>query len=141
MSAVGRANFIFRSERMVLPLWRSLHALNLMLPKEDRRAMLLRLYNEDTPLMDHSKERFHNSNNNNNRSKPQPHVKMGDEPEDIKDEEAEDVKDEMAVEEEDEEGNVAAAGLGEDVENGAKDGEADDDLLPDALKEEVEDAV
>ena len=44
---------------MVLPLWRSLHSLNLMLPKEDRKAMLLRLYNEDTPLMDHSKDRFH----------------------------------------------------------------------------------
>jgi len=29
-----------------------------MLPKEDRKAMLLRLYNEDTPLMDHSKDRF-----------------------------------------------------------------------------------
>lgn len=47
-----------RSERTVLPLWRSLHSLNLMLPKEDRRAMLLRLYNEDTPLTDHSKDRF-----------------------------------------------------------------------------------
>ncbi len=43
---------------MVLPLWRSLHSLNLMLPKEDRKAMLLRLYNDDTPLQDHSKERF-----------------------------------------------------------------------------------
>lgn len=29
-----------------------------MLPKEGRKAMLLRLYNEDTPLMDHSKDRF-----------------------------------------------------------------------------------
>ena len=31
-----------------------------MLPKEDRRAMLLRLYNDDSPLLDHSKERFEN---------------------------------------------------------------------------------
>jgi len=46
------------SERMVLALWRSLHSLNLMLPKEDRKAMLLRLYNDDCPLMDHSKDRF-----------------------------------------------------------------------------------
>ncbi|KAL8908695.1 MAG: hypothetical protein Q9207_000663 [Kuettlingeria erythrocarpa] len=38
------------SERIVLPLWRSLHSLNLMLPKEDRKAMLLRLYNEVVPL-------------------------------------------------------------------------------------------
>lgn len=28
-----------------------------MLPKEDRKAMLLRLYNDDSPLMDHSKGR------------------------------------------------------------------------------------
>ena len=38
---------INHSERMVFPLWRSLHALNLMLPKEDRRALLLRLFNKD----------------------------------------------------------------------------------------------
>ncbi|KAI9811081.1 MAG: hypothetical protein M1827_005663 [Pycnora praestabilis] len=49
-------------ERMVLPLWRSLHSLNLMLPKEDRKALLLRLYNDSTPLMDHSKDRFKNDN-------------------------------------------------------------------------------
>lgn len=46
------------SERLVLPLWRSLHSLNLMLPKEDRKAMLLRLYNDDSPFLDHSKDRF-----------------------------------------------------------------------------------
>ncbi len=44
------ANVRFASERIVLPLWRSLHSLNLMLPKEDRKAMLLRLYNEVVPL-------------------------------------------------------------------------------------------
>ncbi|KAI9761855.1 MAG: hypothetical protein M4579_000795 [Chaenotheca gracillima] len=37
-------------ERMVLPLWRSMYSLNLMLPKEDRRAMLLRIFNDDSPL-------------------------------------------------------------------------------------------
>ena len=31
-----------------------------MLPKEERRAMLLRLYNDDSPLLDHSKGRFDN---------------------------------------------------------------------------------
>lgn len=36
---------------MVLPLWRSLHSLNLMLPKEERRAMLLRIFNDTTPLV------------------------------------------------------------------------------------------
>ena len=29
-----------------------------MLPKEERRAMLLRIYNDDSPLEDHSKDRF-----------------------------------------------------------------------------------
>ncbi|GAB7349355.1 hypothetical protein MBLNU459_g8485t1 [Dothideomycetes sp. NU459] len=45
------------SERLVLPLWRSISSLNLMLPKEERRAMLLRLYNDETPLIDHSQTR------------------------------------------------------------------------------------
>jgi multisite-specific tRNA:(cytosine-C5)-methyltransferase len=38
-------------ERMVLPLWRSLHSLNLMLAKEDRTAMLLRIFNETVTLV------------------------------------------------------------------------------------------
>ena len=29
-----------------------------MLPKEDRKAMLLRLFNDDSPLQDHSKDRL-----------------------------------------------------------------------------------
>lgn len=39
---------------MVLPLWRSLHSINLMLPKEERRAMLLRIFNDSTPVNNHS---------------------------------------------------------------------------------------
>ena len=39
------------SERMVFPLWKSLHSLNLMLPKEERKALLLRLFNDETPLV------------------------------------------------------------------------------------------
>lgn len=129
---------------MVLPLWRSLHSLNLMLPKEDRKAMLLRLYNEDTPLMDHSKDRFHNKSSPS--SHPFRYVK--DEPDDIKDDEEDDadavVKDEIMVKEEGEEGTVAAPGLGEGVEameDGAGDEEREDDVLLDSLKKEVEDAV
>ncbi len=38
-------------ERVVLPLWRSMHSLNLMLAKEDRTAMLLRIFNENVPLV------------------------------------------------------------------------------------------
>ncbi|KAH8597121.1 S-adenosyl-L-methionine-dependent methyltransferase [Bisporella sp. PMI_857] len=38
-------------ERIVLPLWRSLHSLNLMLAKEDRTAMLLRIFNDTSPLL------------------------------------------------------------------------------------------
>ncbi|KAK1755810.1 mitochondrial GTPase [Echria macrotheca] len=39
------------NETMALPLWKSVHSLNLMLPKEDRSAMLLRIYNDTTPLI------------------------------------------------------------------------------------------
>ncbi|QSZ29945.1 hypothetical protein DSL72_004463 [Monilinia vaccinii-corymbosi] len=42
------------TERMALPLWRSLHSLNLMLAKEDRSAMLLRIFNDTTPLVNNS---------------------------------------------------------------------------------------
>ncbi|EED22293.1 methyltransferase (Ncl1), putative [Talaromyces stipitatus ATCC 10500] len=38
-------------ERMVIPLWRSMYSVNLMLPKEDRRAMLLRLFNDSEPVV------------------------------------------------------------------------------------------
>jgi multisite-specific tRNA:(cytosine-C5)-methyltransferase len=39
------------NERMALPLWKSIHSLNLMLPKEDRSAMLLRIFNDTSPLI------------------------------------------------------------------------------------------
>ncbi|RKF74493.1 Multisite-specific tRNA:-methyltransferase trm4a [Golovinomyces cichoracearum] len=44
------------TERMVLPLWRSAASINLMLAKEDRTAMLLRMFNDTTPLINHSDE-------------------------------------------------------------------------------------
>ena len=44
---------------MVFPLWKSLHSLNLMLPKEERRAMLLRLFNDDTPLLNLTQKQSH----------------------------------------------------------------------------------
>ena len=132
---------------MVLPLWRSLHSLNLMLPKEDRKAMLLRLYNEDTPLMDHSKDRF---------SRDRTDAGTKDEPADgIKDEEGggeeeeeeevdADVKYEMgATKGEGGEGNVADADV-ETVENGTFEEEREreqDDAVSDAVKAESEDVV
>lgn len=36
---------------MTLPLWRSMFSVNLMLPKEDRRALLLRLFNDESPVI------------------------------------------------------------------------------------------
>ena len=45
------------SERLTLPLWKSLHSLNLMLPKEERKAMLLRIFDDNSPLIDHSQQR------------------------------------------------------------------------------------
>ena len=56
MSITPQANSC--SERMVFPIWKGQHSLNLMLPKEDRKAMLLRIYNDETPLTDTSKDRF-----------------------------------------------------------------------------------
>ena len=128
---------------MVLPLWRSLHSLNLMLPKEDRKAMLLRLYNEDTPLMDHSKDRF---------SRDRTDANIKDEPADgIKDEEGEeeeevdaDVKYEVgATKGGGGEGTVANADV-ETVENGTFEEEREreqDDAVADAVKAESEDVV
>ncbi|EPE31126.1 S-adenosyl-L-methionine-dependent methyltransferase [Glarea lozoyensis ATCC 20868] len=59
------------SERMVLPLWRSLHSLNLMLAKEDRSAMLLRIFNDTTPLVN-------NSNTSKQGKQPAPGFKIED---------------------------------------------------------------
>ena len=42
---------------MIFPIWRSNHSLNLMLPKEDRRALLIRLFNDDTPLINTTAKR------------------------------------------------------------------------------------
>ncbi|KAK3324268.1 S-adenosyl-L-methionine-dependent methyltransferase [Cercophora scortea] len=39
------------TEHMALPLWKSFQSMNLMLPKEDRSAMLLRIFNDTTPLI------------------------------------------------------------------------------------------
>lgn len=93
------------SERLVLPLWRSLHSLNLMLPKEERKAMLLRLFNEDTPLQDHSKERF----------------KTGGEKQKVKKEGDEDVGAAASLEGEDKDG-VEVKGEGDDEDDEEVDG-------------------
>ncbi|KAJ6444611.1 ABC transporter [Purpureocillium lavendulum] len=54
------------SERMALPLWKSIHSLNLMLPKEDRSAMLLRIFNDTSPLINPALQKNKDNNNNNN---------------------------------------------------------------------------
>lgn len=41
----------------MLPLWRSINSINLMLPKEERKATLLRLFNDESELVDHAKDR------------------------------------------------------------------------------------
>lgn len=109
-----------------------------MLPKEDRKAMLLRLYNEDTPLMDHSKDRFFKAN-----------ARTNDEDEGgaiVKDEKEEGgsavVKDED--EEEEEDGDVVVdGGVVGDVENGTMDVDVDGDgdVEREMQDDEVADAV
>ena len=55
------------TDPLVLPLWRSLHSLNLMLPKEERRAMLLRLFDDGEPLLDSSRDHRLNKKKQENK--------------------------------------------------------------------------
>jgi multisite-specific tRNA:(cytosine-C5)-methyltransferase len=111
-------------EDMVLPLWRSLHSLNLMLPKEDRKAMLLRLYNDDSPLEDSSQMRFKGKKEEPEESRsPSPVAANGngvvkDEDVDVKMEENGDDDGEMDKEIEEERNEEAKAEV--DVALGAK---------------------
>ena len=108
-----------------------------MLPKEDRKAMLLRLYNEDTPLMDHSKDRFHSGNAKQVAKKED----VNGEPSEVKleDEAKDEVKEEMNVKAEGEEGDLAPASEDdEDVDGGVK-LEREDDVLDESMKEKMED--
>ena len=133
------------SERMVLPLWRSLHSLNLMLPKEDRKAMLLRLYNDDTPLMDHSKDRFNiqapaSRHENGESLEAKPDTEVNDDTILAKAEidAKEEVKGEIDVAAEGKGGDLAPTGLGDrEVEDGDSSVEEsrEDDIDPDATKE------
>ncbi|KKA30337.1 hypothetical protein TD95_002270, partial [Thielaviopsis punctulata] len=58
-------------EPMVLPLWKSISSLNLMLPKEDRAAMLLRLFNDNSPLVNNSLLRQKNIQKQQDEAKAQ----------------------------------------------------------------------
>lgn len=125
-------------ERFVLPLWRSLHSLNLMLPKEERKAMLLRLFDEDGPLMDHSKDRFNKGGAD--RIKKEVGEKNDDMDIDVKSEDdvEDDVKDEIDVDGEGE--DVGAAGLSDVVKAEKGDGleeVKEADVVDDSVKEEI----
>ncbi|PGH09914.1 hypothetical protein AJ80_07626 [Polytolypa hystricis UAMH7299] len=63
------------SERMVFPLWRSMYSLNLMLPKEDRRALLLRLFDDDTPIAGQPQKRKAAEPNNESNGQTTANVK------------------------------------------------------------------
>jgi multisite-specific tRNA:(cytosine-C5)-methyltransferase len=56
------------TERMVFPLWKSIQSLNLMLPKEERKALLLRLFNDGSDLV--------NLQQHPGGRKPEPRVPM-----------------------------------------------------------------
>ena len=75
------------NERMVFPLWKSIHSLNLMMPKEDRKAMLLRLFNDDTPLQNMNQPRKKEDPSGRDQKKPdatKPQHDAGDADGDIK---------------------------------------------------------
>ncbi|KAK2595311.1 tRNA (cytosine-5-)-methyltransferase ncl1 [Conoideocrella luteorostrata] len=59
------------TERMALPLWKSIHSLNLMLPKEDRAAMLLRIFNDTTPLVNNTLNKQKNQNSGGQKPAPE----------------------------------------------------------------------
>ena len=90
-------------ERIVIPLWRSMHSLNLMLAKEDRTAMLLRIFNDTTPLV---------NNHNVSKNKPKPEAAANSTAE-VKDENAK----ETEVKVEKEEVKVDDANADVDVAN------------------------
>ena len=120
---------------MVLPLWRSMHSLNLMLPKEDRKAMLLRLYNEDTPLQDHSKDRFHSGG-----AKQKVRAEPNEDDEDAESKAKSEVKDELNIKAEGEEDDLSPAGL-DDEDIGVNEEVREDDLLPDNVMKELKNGV
>ena len=91
-------------ERMVLPIWRSVASVNLMLPKEERKAMLLRLYNDTSPLID--------GNGSNNRGKDKPAVETADEDQEMPDSPAA-VDEEDKLQDDESDGGVALNGLQE----------------------------
>ena len=111
-----------------------------MLPKEDRSAMLLRLYNDNSPLMDHSKDRFLKQNGAKDEAVGGEGEALKDEDQATKDEDEamQDDDDDVKPEDEppkadDEEEIVAAAGLGPSV--GGRATEEDMDAEIEAEKE------
>ncbi|CUS14978.1 unnamed protein product [Tuber aestivum] len=46
-------------DRMVFPLWKSRHSCNLMLPKDERKAMLMRLFNDESGIKDSTNKNSH----------------------------------------------------------------------------------
>lgn len=78
------------SERMALPLWKSIHSLNLMLPKEDRSAMLLRIFNDTSPLINITLQKQREEE----KAKKAAEESKGE----VKEEGAEEVKEEEAAE-------------------------------------------
>ncbi|RPA92698.1 S-adenosyl-L-methionine-dependent methyltransferase [Choiromyces venosus 120613-1] len=46
-------------DSMVFPLWKSRHSCNLMLPKDERKAMLMRLFNDESGVKDSTNKNSH----------------------------------------------------------------------------------
>lgn len=81
------------NERMALPLWKSIQSLNLMLPKEDRSAMLLRVFNDTSPLINISL-----SKQDPNQNTPKEGTETAEEVEKPEEAEKVDVAEEAAIE-------------------------------------------
>ena len=94
-----------------------------MLPKEERKAMLLRIFNDDTPLQDHSKDRFRDKKMTANGT-------VGEQSE-VRDEDERETKDDENEDKEvEEEVGVALGGHREDLQaiiDASSDSIADDE--------------
>ncbi|EMD00459.1 hypothetical protein BAUCODRAFT_20558 [Baudoinia panamericana UAMH 10762] len=93
VEASGEEDGFKEGEEMALPVWRSLNSVNLMLPKEERKAMLLRIFDEDPELINHSEQGKQGGQRNLSGEQPsakrQEGVKREDQASAVKEEDAE----------------------------------------------------
>ncbi|KAL7271489.1 tRNA (cytosine-5-)-methyltransferase ncl1 [Rhizina undulata] len=120
-------------ERMVLPLWKSRHSCNLMLPKDERKAMLMRLFNDSDDIKD-STNKNRKPRDLNVNAAASPDLDLPDVDEDAKEADAQDEDDVPATAPE-----TAPVNVGDDVPSAKipEEEEVEVAAVTGAVKEEV----